>query len=291
MDDALEEKKRRRNEQNKQRYAEDPEVRERKKACNRASWLRNKDDTNARRRHKYATDSERIRFNELLKSRYGISREDYAAMLDRQRGVCVICLQVVNEKLCVDHDHKTRKVRDLLCTRCNLGLGNYRDDAAVMRRGADYLDYWKRRHADLRNTGPPSFAAGSRHGFFAPSPPTIPYPAPKGEDMTTTDDTTEDNKASRMMRRAILHELLQPFDPDPPPPVDMLQAVARAIVVKASQSDMTAAKEILDRIDGKTAKYIDPIPASMLYGLRSKTLPKCRIASTFHFAQSPSTGA
>ena len=39
--------------------------------------------------------------------------------------------------------------------------------------------------------------------------------------MTPTDETTEDNKASRMMRRAILHELLQPFDPDPPPPVDI----------------------------------------------------------------------
>ena len=70
--------------------------------------------------------------------------------------------------------------------------------------------------------------------------------------MTPTDETTDDSKASRMMRRAILHELLQPFDPDPPPPVDNLQAVVRAIVGKGSQGDMTAAKEILDRIDGKT---------------------------------------
>ena len=76
--------------------------------------------------------------------------------------------------------------------------------------------------------------------------------------MTTTDDTTEDNKASRMMRRAILHELLQPFVPDPPPPVDMLQAVARAMVVKASQGDMTAGREILDRIDGKTPTAAAP---------------------------------
>ena len=81
--------------------------------------------------------------------------------------------------------------------------------------------------------------------------------------MTTTDDTTEDNKASRMMRRAILHELLQPFDPDPPPPVDMLQAVARAIVVKASQADMTAAKEVLDRIDGKTPAAAVPASADI----------------------------
>ena len=66
--------------------------------------------------------------------------------------------------------------------------------------------------------------------------------------MTPSDETTEAGKASRMMRRALLHELLQPFDP----PVDMLQAVSRAIVGQASQGNMTAAKEILDRIDGKT---------------------------------------
>ena len=42
--------------------------------------------------------------------------------------------------------------------------------------------------------------------------------------MTPADETTEEGKASRMMRRAILHELLQPFDPDPPPPACKLQA-------------------------------------------------------------------
>ena len=76
--------------------------------------------------------------------------------------------------------------------------------------------------------------------------------------MTPTYETTEESKASRMMRRAILHELLQPFDPDPPPPVDMLQAVARAIVGQAAQGEMTAAREILDRIDGKTPTAAAP---------------------------------
>ena len=82
--------------------------------------------------------------------------------------------------------------------------------------------------------------------------------------MTPTDETHEESKVSRMMRRAILHELLQPFEPDLPPPVDMLQAVSRAIVIKASQGDMTAAKEILDRIDDKTppaAPELDQVPA------------------------------
>jgi hypothetical protein len=38
----------------------------------------------------------------------------------------------------------------------------------------------------------------------------------------------------------------------------MLQAVSRAIVVKASQGDMTAAREVLDRIDGKTPAAAAP---------------------------------
>src|SRR5262249_23222294 len=73
----------------------------------------------------------------------------------------------------------------------------------------------------------------------------------KESDMTTNDDPG-DSKASRLMRKAILHELHQPHGVDPPPPADQLQAVARALVTKAVAHDVSAIKEILDRIDGKT---------------------------------------
>jgi hypothetical protein len=67
------------------------------------------------------------------------------------------------------------------------------------------------------------------------------------------DDPTDDNKAARLMRRAILHELLRPYGPDAADPADNLQAVARSLVVKAAGGDLSAIKEVLDRIDGKTA--------------------------------------
>jgi hypothetical protein len=244
-----EEKNRRTRERRKQRYADEPEFREKALAENRAYRLENADAISTRRRAR----------------KYGLSPKEYAAMVARQRGVCVICLKLPERGLVIDHDHETRKLRDLLCDQCNLGLGNYKHDSALMRRGADYLDYWERRHAEPRNTGLPSIAAGSRPGLPASSPRPIQYPAPKGEDMTPTDETNEGSKVSRMMRCAILHELLQPFEPDLPPPVDMLQAVARAIVIEASQGDMTAAKEVLDRIDGKTpptAPELDQVPAT-----------------------------
>jgi hypothetical protein len=71
--------------------------------------------------------------------------------------------------------------------------------------------------------------------------------------MTSNIESFPDDKASRMMRKAILRELQCPPDaPDDPPPADNLEQVARALVRKAGQGDVAAIKEVLDRIDGKT---------------------------------------
>jgi hypothetical protein len=71
--------------------------------------------------------------------------------------------------------------------------------------------------------------------------------------MTSEITPPADSKASRMMRQAILHELqCPPSDPDAPA-ADKLQQVARSLVNKAAQGDVSAIKEVLDRIDGKTA--------------------------------------
>ena len=75
---------------------------------------------------------------------YGMSVADYNAALARQDGLCPICLKRSEQKLCVNHDHKTRRRRALLCLNCNVGLGRYKDDPAAMRRGADYLEHWQR---------------------------------------------------------------------------------------------------------------------------------------------------
>jgi hypothetical protein len=74
------------------------------------------------------------------------------------------------------------------------------------------------------------------------------------------DDPTEGNKAARMMRRATLRELLHPSGADAT--ADKLQAFARSLVDKAAGGDLSAIKEVLDRIDGKTpaaASEIDDI--------------------------------
>lgn len=68
-----------------------------------------------------------------LKTKFGITPEEYDAMLHKQRGKCAICRQpekVVGKSLAVDHDHKTGKVRGLLCGSCNQLLGIFEDRRA-----------------------------------------------------------------------------------------------------------------------------------------------------------------
>lgn len=80
---------------------------------------------------------ERIR-NTDLRIRYGITLEDYNAMYERQGGRCAIC-GAAEGKLVVDHNHKTGKVRELLCHLCNAMIGCAREDLAIIAAAAAYL--------------------------------------------------------------------------------------------------------------------------------------------------------
>jgi hypothetical protein len=74
---------------------------------------------------------------------FGITLEDYERMLLAQNGVCAICRQperIKNRSLAVDHCHVSGRVRGLLCSRCNSGIGHLGDDPARLRAGADYLE-------------------------------------------------------------------------------------------------------------------------------------------------------
>ena len=58
-------------------------------------------------------------------------------MLEAQGGVCAACK--TDEPKHVDHDHKTGRVRGMLCYLCNQALGNVRDDVSRLRGLIDYL--------------------------------------------------------------------------------------------------------------------------------------------------------
>jgi hypothetical protein len=65
--------------------------------------------------------------NMALKSKFGITLEQYNKKFEAQKGLCAICgnPEPTNKRLAVDHDHETEEVRDLLCSRCNPGLGSF----------------------------------------------------------------------------------------------------------------------------------------------------------------------
>jgi len=115
----------------------------------RAWWARNRDRYNALRRVAYAKNpgpSISQAREGRLKSVYGLARGDYAALLYQQDGGCAICgcpprgESHVSKTLHVDHDHDTGLVRGLLCNACNHAIGHLRDDAALCRRAAEYLE-------------------------------------------------------------------------------------------------------------------------------------------------------
>lgn len=77
-----------------------------------------------------------------LKDDFGISLSDYRAMLDAQKHCCAICRRhesCFKKKLSVDHDHKTGAIRGLLCSGCNFGLGQFKDNFDVALNAAKYL--------------------------------------------------------------------------------------------------------------------------------------------------------
>ena len=78
-----------------------------------------------------------------LRREFGITIDQYEAMLVEQNNVCAICGGVDKSKsLAVDHDHKTGKVRSLLCGRCNPAVGFLLDNPEYARKVLAYIEKW-----------------------------------------------------------------------------------------------------------------------------------------------------
>ncbi|MGI8809928.1 MAG: endonuclease VII domain-containing protein [Acidimicrobiales bacterium] len=78
-----------------------------------------------------------------LKRKYGMTIEQYDAMLDAQGGGCCICGRPPREdiSLHVDHDHSTGKVRGILCFCCNNALADFGEDPELLKKAASYVSW------------------------------------------------------------------------------------------------------------------------------------------------------
>jgi hypothetical protein len=81
--------------------------------------------------------------NAHLRETYGVTLDEYNAMLTRQGWKCAICGTPAPEEgersFPVDHDHKTGKVRAILCTGCNAGIGMFKENASALHAAVEYL--------------------------------------------------------------------------------------------------------------------------------------------------------
>jgi hypothetical protein len=112
-----------------------------KKTGVRHSSCKECDKVRVKSRHK--ENPERTKNNDL-KRLYGITLEEHTQMYEEQNGVCATCKKPGDgkwKKLCVDHDHETGKVRQLLCRRCNMILGQAYDDISLFE---EYIKYLKK---------------------------------------------------------------------------------------------------------------------------------------------------
>lgn len=73
-----------------------------------------------------------------MKRRYGLTPEQFDALLAEQGLLCPICLK--RPAVHVDHDHSTGRVRGILCEMCNGGLGQFRDNTTTIENAIAYLE-------------------------------------------------------------------------------------------------------------------------------------------------------
>ena len=97
----------------------------------------------ARKKNKTYYDPVRMR-SQALKRLYGITLDDYDRMLKIQNNRCAICngtetIKQNHNNLSVDHCHATGKVRGLLCSSCNSGIGRLKDDVELLEKAIAYL--------------------------------------------------------------------------------------------------------------------------------------------------------
>lgn len=97
-----------------------------------------------------------------LRSKYGITLQEYDTKLKQQKYCCAICLttspagegirKTRELSFAVDHDHDTGQVRGLLCNLCNRALGFFQDSGEIVYTAYSYLSKYKGEQNDSSST-------------------------------------------------------------------------------------------------------------------------------------------
>lgn len=105
-------------------------------------YQKNRDIMIEKKKERYKKNPEK-NWEEKIIRKYGINKETYMDMFNKQGGKCCICYipqDKLKRRLAVDHCHKTGKVRALLCLNCNRGIGMLKDNPEYLRRAVELLE-------------------------------------------------------------------------------------------------------------------------------------------------------
>lgn len=93
------------------------------------------------REYQARPDRKRAARDYYYRRTFGMSADDFDALLEKQGGGCAICEPKPEREasLHVDHHHDTGVIRGILCLGCNQGIGQFQDDPELLERAAAYL--------------------------------------------------------------------------------------------------------------------------------------------------------
>ena len=95
---------------------------------------------NPKRKRKWEEENPNKMRNAYLKWKYGITLEMYNSLFEEQKGLCAICFEEPKKQnLGVDHDHVSGKIRGLLCSTCNSGIGLFKEDTLLLKKAIEYI--------------------------------------------------------------------------------------------------------------------------------------------------------
>lgn len=94
-------------------------------------------------RDRLQTQCKSCQANNQRKRLYGITNQEFQALVEDQDFECAICceeLDIAGGNHAVDHNHTTGKVRGILCRSCNHGIGKLKDSPAILLKATEYLN-------------------------------------------------------------------------------------------------------------------------------------------------------
>ena len=81
--------------------------------------------------------------HEFARRLFKLSDEEYFRLIEDTQGKCDGCKEPMGRKVCIDHCHKTQKIRGVLCNRCNTALGLVDDSTEKLEKLIQYLEQAK----------------------------------------------------------------------------------------------------------------------------------------------------